>query len=532
MQQSLRERRGNRLAGGELADLALQAKVFGFHLLTLDMRQHSERHEAVIAELFSAYGIGDFAAADEEGRIAMLTAELSGRRPLTPPRLTFSDETNETIESFRLIAAAHEQLGAESIENYVISMCRGVSDVLAVLLLARDAGVDDQLGIVPLFETVSDLQAGPAILESLFTNGPYREHLERRGMQQQVMIGYSDSNKDGGFITANWELYRAQRELASCAAKHRVRLTLFHGRGGSIGRGGGPTNRAILAQPAESVRGGFRMTEQGEAISERYSNRKIALRHLEQVIHAVVVRSNADGEELKREWEAAISEISASAERRYRALVHDEPELVRYFQEATPIDYIGQLNIGSRPAKRSSGGSIDDLRAIPWVFAWTQSRVVLPGWFGLGSALEEFAGDDDARWKLLGEMVEEWRFFRTTIANSELSLRKADELIAAVYSTLAAGPTRERVFGELREEMQRTVRAILRITGQEQLLESEKWLRRSIELRNPYIDPMNYVQVALIGRSRECEDESEAAALSDVILLTVNGIAAGLRNTG
>ena len=537
MQDSLSAHRGGeRLASGRLAVIIRQAEIFGFHLATLDIRQHSQRHRQALAELFERYGMAESYADWPEDRCArLLTAELGNPRPLTPARLDFGEATNETLGTFRLIHRAHERIGKAAVRSYVISMTTGASDVLGVLLLARDAGVADDLDVVPLFETVADLHAAPGIMEELFGNPAYRRHLQARGRAQQIMIGYSDSNKDGGYLSANWELHLAQRSLAAVCARHDVALTLFHGRGGSIGRGGGPANRSILAQPPESVRGRIKLTEQGEAITNRYANPDIAYRHLEQIVHAVLLTSGkrpAGSPSRGNEWEEALDALSSTADKCYRELVRETPGLPDYFHAATPISEISRLNIGSRPAKRKRTSGIDDLRAIPWVFSWAQCRVALPGWYALGTALTTWAGQSGEKWALLATMYREWPFFRVTIDNAQLSMRKADMLIAAVYAELAEAPVREAVFGAIGREFALTEQAILRLTGQGELLENEPWMRRSIEARNPYIDPLSFIQVALLRRLREQPDGDGAAALREVILISVNGVAAGLRNTG
>ncbi len=541
MQDSLRQHKAAGLANGRLADLICQAEVFGFHLATLDLRQHAERHAATLGEIFARYGMSDnYAAWPEERKVALLTQELLSPRPLAPAHLDFSAAANETLDLFRLIRGAHARNGPQAIESYIISMTTGASDMLGVLLMAKDAGVADALDIVPLFETIADLQAAPAIMAALFTNPAYAAHLARRNHGQQIMIGYSDSNKDGGYLTANWHLHLAQRALPAVCAEHGVRLTLFHGRGGSIGRGGGPTNKAILAQPPESVRGRLKLTEQGEAITNRYANWDIAHRYLQQIVHAVLLSSGKHTMPAAARggaWEQPLHEMSALAEHSYRTFLQQRPApdappfLLRYFEEATPISFISRLNIGSRPARRKASLRIEDLRAIPWVFAWMQSRAVLPGWFALGAALTQWAGADDSRWQLLSAMYREWAFFRTMIDNAQMSMRKADMVIAEVYSRLADDETRGVVFPALIGEFNCTEQAILRITGQRDLLDNEPWLQASIKVRNPYIDPMNYIQVALLRRLRTA-DQAEAEALYDAILLSVNGIAAGLRNTG
>jgi phosphoenolpyruvate carboxylase len=401
-------------------------------------------------------------------------------------------------------------------------------------LMAKDAGAADNLDVVPLFETVADLHAAPQIMEQLLTNDAYAAHLRKRGMEQQVMLGYSDSNKDAGYFTANWELHLAQRALPAVCDRRGVRLTLFHGRGGTIGRGGGPANRAILAQPTESVRGRIKITEQGETVTNRYGFADIAHRHLEQLVHAVLLTGGkrpALPETRGGEWEKAMHALSASAERAYREFVHDSPETLSYFYAATPINDISRLNIGSRPARRRAGAGINDLRAIPWVFAWTQCRVELPGWFGMGTALASWAGDDDKRWALLRKMYQDWPFFHNLIENAQVAMRKADMQIARVHSSLADCQTCAIVFPVLAEEYDRTEAAVLRLAAQQALLDQSRWLQRAIRLRNPYIDPMNYVQVALLRRLRAAAG-SEAEDLHEVVLLSVNGVAAGLRSTG
>jgi phosphoenolpyruvate carboxylase len=535
VQESLRRHHGERLAEGRLGTLVRQAEIFGFHLATLDLRQHAARHASALTEVFARYAVPGYLEMDEAARADLLTRELLSSRPLAPHVLDFSPETNETLELFRLVRRAHARVGFLAIETYVVSMTRGASDLLAVLLMAKDAGVDAHLDVVPLFETVADLHEAPATLERLFQNPAYAAHLEARERAQTVMIGYSDSNKDGGYLTANWELHLAQRAIASVCARHGITLTLFHGRGGSVGRGGGPTNRAILAQPPESVGGRFRLTEQGETITTRYANRHLARRHLEQLVHAVLLTSGKrpiKSPSRGGAWETALHELSPLAEKAYRDLVYANPALPRYLRQATPLDQIERLNIGSRPSRRGGSGDVTELRAIPWVFAWTQSRVSLPGWFGLGSAIAAWAGQETARWDLLSVIYREWPFFRTMIDNSQISMRKADMLIAEVYASLAGEPDRGVVFAALRDEFARTEKAICRLTGQKDLLDDAPWLQRSIRVRNPYIDPMNYIQIALLRRLRSGAEPEAAEALREAVLLSVNGVAAGLRNTG
>lgn len=535
---SLRQNKGERLANGRLARLITNVRVFGFHLATLDIRQHSERHQVAMAEILDRYaelgieGATSYLDLSEQQKIHLLAQEIRRARPLTA-QLNFSAETNQTVALMRLIQAAQDRIGPESIQSYIISMTTSISNILEVLLLAKDAGLFGQIDIVPLFETIEDLQDAPQIMAQLFEIDIYRRHLDARGKRQQIMIGYSDSNKDGGYLRANWSLFQAQRALAQTCTEYGIQLTLFHGRGGTIGRGGGPANRAILAQPPESVRGRIKVTEQGEVISSRYANSAIAHRHLEQLVNAVLLTSGRRPVLTQEgEWVRIMDELSRRSEEQYRKLV-SSPAFLRYFHEATPVDSVGRLNIGSRPAKRRQTAGVQDLRAIPWVFSWTQSRVNLPGWYGLGGALAAWMVDDPAqRLVQLQEMYQGWPFFRTVIDNAQAALRKADMTIAALYASLTDIETRTTIFQEFESEYTRTEQAILAITETDTLLENENWLQRSIQLRNPYVDPLNYIQVALLRRLRQDPLPPNADAMEDALLLSVNGVAAGLQNIG
>ena len=537
---SLAENKGDRLARSGLRRLIRAVQVFGFHLATLDIRQHSGRHRRAVGEILARYAVTPtYDQMAEADRIVLLEREIRSQRPLTAV-LDFSDETNETIAVFRTIRHAQQIIGAEAVQTYIISMTTTPSHVLEVLLLARDAGLTGKIDVAPLFETIDDLVAAPQIMAALFENEVYREHLAQRGRRQQIMIGYSDSNKDGGFLRANWMLYQAQRALAHTCDVHGVQLTLFHGRGGTVGRGGGPANRAILAQPPESVRGRLKVTEQGEVISNRYANLEIAHRHLEQLVNAVLLTSGRRPQfQQELAWAHIMDELSVQAHAKYRALV-DKPEFLRYFHQATPIDHIDRLNIGSRPARRKATESIADLRAIPWVFAWTQSRVNLPSWYGVGTALAtwmEASATGDAlaaqqRVTQLSEMYRDWPFFRTVLDSVQMGLCKGDMAIASLYAELSDADTRRAIFDDILDEFERTKHTILAITGYQELLENETWLQRSIALRNPYVDPLNYVQVELLKRLRTDPLAPDAADLQDAIVLSVNGIAAGLQNTG
>jgi phosphoenolpyruvate carboxylase len=544
MADGLREGGAFRLASGMLHDVERRAEAFGFHLARLDLRQHSRVNAEALAELLSAAGVElDYLALSEEQRTAVLVRELQNPRPLAHPHRAWSAATAEVLDLFRTTRRMQEELGAEACNVYIVSMTAGVSDVLAPLLFAKEAGLfspeadppTSGLQVVPLFETIEDLRGCGAILTDLLSLPVYRRHLQAWGGLQQVMLGYSDSNKDGGFVTSNWELYRAQRDLAGVCRAQGVRLLLFHGRGGAVGRGGGPTHRAILGQPPGSLEAGLRLTEQGEVAFARYGNTGIAHRHLEQTLNAVLrvgFRETAPPEP-RPEWVEAMDAVSAAGLRAYRALVHDDPEFVSYFRQATPIDQVADLRIGSRPAKRRDNERLEDLRAIPWVFSWTQSRHGLPGWYGLGSALAE-AARDGVLHERLRAMHQEWPFFRSLVDNAQMGLGRSDRAVARLYAGLVSPETlRDRVFSAVLREWDRTERGILAVAGLSELLENAHVLRRSIRLRNPYVDPMSFVQVTMLRRVRALsEDDPRRAAVRDVVALSVNGIAAGLQNTG
>ncbi|HEU4322547.1 MAG TPA: phosphoenolpyruvate carboxylase [Roseiflexaceae bacterium] len=560
MDASLQAHGGPPARSAALLGWMRHVEVFGLHMATLDIRQHSERHESALAEVLARAGVcDDYRALDERQRIELLTSELNCARPLIPTRLRYSPETVETVETFRTIAAILEQLSPEAIETYIISMTRGASDLLTVLLFAREAGLYNpeagvsRLNIVPLFETGADLAAADGIMEECLRLPAYREHLRLRGDTQEVMIGYSDSNKDGGFLAANWALYQAQVALRDLADRHGVNLRLFHGRGGSIGRGGGPANQAILASPPGTLGHQIKITEQGEVISDRYGTSAIAHRHLEQVINAVLLAGFPTQGDAAEPWVHILEQLAVVARRHYRALVYDDPEFLPYFRHATPIAEISRLKIGSRPASRKNSDRIEDLRAIPWVFSWMQSRHTLPGWYGLGYALETFvsspefsaptpegqqAGEDQhrlqsAKLKLLQEMYARWPFFKTMIDNAQMILGKADLGVAERYAELvpdqAAG---QRVFSQIRAEYERSARMVCQVAQIKSLLDNTPILQRSILRRNPYVDPLSYIQVELLRRLRAAPEGQGHEELEDAILLSISGIAAGVKNTG
>ncbi len=521
------------IAQDEIQKVRYQLQIFGLHSMRLDIREESTRYNAALGETLRALNITpNFAELPDDERLALLTKMLSSTLPNLAEHPGVTSATAETWALFQLIKRVRGVYGAELLGPVVISMCRSASDVLTVLLLARWAGCDDGLQIVPLFETIEDLQAASPIFENLFTLPIYQEHLADCGNAQMVMIGYSDSNKDGGYVMANWALYQGQENITKVAQKHNVTLTIFHGRGGTIARGGGPANRAIRAQPAGSINGRFRLTEQGETIASRYSNPELAHRHLEQIVHAVLVASSPVKTqiEIPSRWRAGMDEMSAAAFNAYRSLVYETPAFIDFWQAATPLDEIKRLHIGSRPAARTQSSEVSKIRAIPWVFSWMQSRFNLPGWFGLGTALESVK--DTA---LLKDMYQGWAFFKTMLDNTEMSLIKADMDIATLYVDLVSDKTMAKeMFNIILTEYHRTRNAVLSISGHQNLLDEEPITQHAVQLRNPYVDPLNYIQVEMLRQLRALPDPDgkEAQSLRDVIGLTINGIAAGLRNTG
>ncbi|HEX7593598.1 MAG TPA: phosphoenolpyruvate carboxylase [Anaerolineae bacterium] len=522
-----------RLAEDRLLRVRRQLDIFGLHAVRLDLREEAARLASALGEILRALNLAaDFENADDATRTRALLDLLA--RPEPPASLAknpgVTEATAETWALFRLLARVRQVYGRDLLGPFIISMTRGPADVLTVLLLARWAGCAEALQIVPLFETLDDLAAAPRILAELFALDVYRAHLATNDYEQIVMIGYSDSNKDSGFLASNWALYQAQETITRVCREHHVKLTLFHGRGGTVARGGGPANRAIRAQPPGTVNGRFRVTEQGETIVSRYADPELAHRHLEQIVSAVILASAPAAEHTgtRPEWRAAMDAMSAVARETYRALVYETPGLVDYWRAATPLDEITRLSIGSRPASRSSGDlQIRRIRAIPWVFSWMQSRFNLPSWYGLGTALRQ---QPLAR---LQEMYAAWQFFRALFDNTEMSLLKADMGIAALYSALA--PNRaEEIFRLVRAEYDLTRETVLRITRHSELMEEDPVIEHSVHLRNPYVDPLNYIQVEMLRRLRALPDQNgdEADALREVISITINGIAAGLRNTG
>jgi len=540
--ESLKSSKAALLADGEISVLREQLDLFGLHLARLDLRQHSAWHEAAMKEILARLEIcEDYAALDEAARQDLLTTQLHKPTSSVLDGIgALSAETLNIIDPLKLARETLRRYGDEVLGVYVISMTDALSDVLEVLLMMRWCRVE--MDIVPLFETREDLQNAPIVLEAMFGHEIYREHVRGRKNHQYVMLGYSDSNKDCGYITANWELYRAQETVIKACHAQNVKVTLFHGRGGSIARGGGPTAKAILAQPIGMVDGGIRITEQGEVLSTRYHDPDIARRHLEQVAYGALLALDEaqHPQEIPAAWSEMMAVIADAGFAAYKALVHDNPEFLQFWKQATPIDEISTLKLGSRPAFRRKTNSVSDLRAIPWVFSWMQSRFVFPGWYGLGSALESVlsSGGESAKTQLR-TMYREWAFFQNTINNAQMSLAKADLPIATLYATLVEDEgLRERIFGIMKDEYDRTCRCIFEICEQENLLDNEPVLQKSIQLRNPYVDPLNYIQVDMIKRLRalskssNAEGAGDADAIRSVIELTINGVSGGIKNTG
>lgn len=534
---SLEGSRGHLIATGAVGRVERAVGTFGFQMATLDVREHSAKHFAAVSELFDLIGT-DYKAMGDSQRVQVLSNELSGVRPLTGLTTQLSDESDRTLGTFKAIHEAKRRYGQQVIESYIISMTESARNVLETAVLAREAGLIDlsqkkaDIGLVPLVETIDDLRRSSQLLDELLFNPEYRRLVEIRGNEQEVMLGYSDSNKVGGIATSQWEIYKAQRQMRNVAEKHGVRLKLFHGRGGTIGRGGGPTHAAILAQPFGTVDGSMKVTEQGEVISEKYGHPGIAERNLELIVASALEasllhrQSRRSTETLER-WSEAMESFSDGAHSSYRELV-DTPSLVPYFLASTPVEELGKLNIGSRPSRRPGGvGGIDDLRAIPWVFGWTQTRQTVPGWYGVGAGIRvaREAGYGD----VLSEMATDWGFMQTFLSNVEMTLAKTDLAISKRYVETLVPPEHRHVLDALHAQYDETSTELMKLLGTSELLEEAPLLKRTLDVRDIYLDPINYLQVSLLARSREGEEDPD---LNRALLLTVNGIAAGMRNTG
>ena len=527
------------LARGRLRRLRRAVDVFGFHLASVDQRQNSDVHEAVVAELLEVAGAeAGYLQAPEERRIALLRAELTGARPLSAPHLAYSERTAGELATLAEAADGRRRYGPQTVRHYIISKTDGVSDILEAAVLLKEVGLLHRrearldVDIVPLFETIGDLQRCGEVMDRLFALPEYRRLLASRGETQEVMLGYSDSNKDGGYLTSIWELYKAQTVLIEVFRRHGVAMRLFHGRGGSVGRGGGPSYQAILAQPPGAIQGSIRVTEQGEVIAAKYSNAEVGRRNLETLAAATLEATlqAAEGRPPPDAYLAVMESLSERAFAAYRGLVYETDGFERYFRESTVIGEIADLNFGSRPASRKKSTGIEDLRAIPWVFSWAQCRLMLPGWFGFGSAVKGWLADNPDGLETLWAMARDWPFFGTALSNMDMVLAKSDIAIASRYAELvtdrALGAT---IFARLRAEWQDSIDAVLAITGQAALLEGNPLLARSIRNRFPYVDPLHHVQVELLHRHRAGDPDP---AVVEGIHLSINGIAAGLRNSG
>lgn len=537
--RSLVENHSGIIARGRLRLLRRAVDCFGFHLASLDMRQNSVVHERTVAELLEAVAPGtNYPALSEAERCTLLIAELQTARPLISAFAAYSEETLSELDVLHEAARAHAVFGESVISQSIVSMTQGQSDLLEIAVLLKEAGLVDPKGvsrinIVPLFETIEDLQACAGIMNALLSLPQYRRLVDSRGGVQEVMLGYSDSNKDGGFVTSGWELYKAEISLVEVFAKHNVRLRLFHGRGGSVGRGGGPSYDAILAQPGGAVNGQIRITEQGEIISSKYSNPEVGRHNLEILAAATLEASLLQPKHSapRQEYLEAMEELSSLAFKAYRNLVYETEGFEDYFWASTVITEISTLNIGSRPASRKKTRRIEDLRAIPWVFSWAQCRLMLPGWYGFASAVQGFvAKHPDKGIAFLQELYQEWPFFRTLLSNMDMVLSKSSIAIASRYAELVPDEKlRETIFQRIRTEWQSAIDLLLTIMGQDRLLASNPLLERSIRNRFPYLDPLNHVQVELLKAHRASDPDPQVLR---GIQITINGISAGLRNSG
>lgn len=547
--RSLRHHYADYVANTHIKKLVRQVELFGFHTATLDIRQHSQEHENAMTEILANMNIvSNYAELQEEEKVKLLERLLNDPRPLTSSHQEYSESTSECLEVYRTVFKAQQEFGKKCITSYLISMAEAASDVLEVMVFSKEVGlfykeadgtVVCTLQSVPLFETIDDLHEAPEIMRQLFSMPIYRQSVSAMNDLQEIMLGYSDSNKDGGVVTANWELRVAMKQITAAANEFGVKLKFFHGRGGALGRGGMPLNRSILVQAPQTIGGGIKITEQGEVISSRYSLKGIAYRSLENATSALITaaiqaRLNQGYDSDEEKWEEIIAGISETSLNKYQDLVFREPDFLKFFKESTPLLEVGELNIGSRPSKRKNSDRFEDLRAIPWVFAWTQSRYLFPAWYAAGTGLNEFYQNNEENMKVLQDMYENFSFFRSLIDTLQFAIVKADLTIAKEYANMCSDESvQNRIFEQIEEEFHLTKAMILKITGLTEILDNAPALQESIRQRNPYVDPLSYLQVQLLAELREIREQGQDdPILLREVLLTINGIAAGLRNTG
>lgn len=535
LQRSLQENGSQLLAEGRLADIIRSVSVFGFHMMPLDLRQHAGKHADVVAELFQHAGLEDYNSLNEEQKQTALLRELSHQRPLYSPFITYSDHTRHELAIFNEARKIKDEFGEDAVTQSIISNCEQPSDLLALALLLKESGLlvvengkpHSRINIVPLFETIEALENACPVMETMFRLDWYDALLESRGNIQEIMLGYSDSNKDGGYVTSSWCLYQAELGLVELFKKYDVRMRLFHGRGGSVGRGGGPSYQAILAQPAGSVAGQIRITEQGEVITAKYADPGNAQRNLETLVAATLEASILPD---KKDPDAKLmQDLSDVSFKYYRELI-THPDFIDYFLQTSPIQEIATLNLGSRPASRKTLARIQDLRAIPWVFSWMQNRLMLPAWYGFGSAVETLCEGNPDTLAALREHAQSNPFFQAMLSNMEQVMAKTDITLAENYAGLSESPDKAKViFGMIKEEYQRSRKALLDLLQTEELLRDNRSLARSLALRIPYLNALNGLQVAMLKRLRKEPDNPHALLM---VHLTINGVAQGLRNTG